>query len=175
MTIIMSLIVCVLLSQNLRAVNNETLKIYDILSSVEYNSSYPFTYKGINNAGDTVDVVISNGQEFLKKPANTRFWIRDYTTGIYWDSADVDFDLELGLYLAGNRSFSEGRQYILIIFKGELSIFKWPDLQAVVMINEVLTKLNYSSCDKMKIIDNILNDYPKRNMPTTIITQKVIK
>ena len=42
----MSLIVCVLLSQNLRAVNNETLKIYDILSSVEYNSSYPFTYKG---------------------------------------------------------------------------------------------------------------------------------
>ena len=43
------------------------------------------------------------------------------------------------------------------------------------MINEVLTKLNYSSCDKMKIIDNILNDYPKRNMPTTIITQKVIK
>ena len=109
------------------------------------------------------------------KPANTRFWIRDYTTGIYWDSADVDFDLELGLYLAGNRSFSEGRQYILIIFKGELSIFKWPDLQAVVMINEVLTKLNYSSCDKMKIIDNILNDYPKRNMPTAIITQKVIK
>ena len=92
MKIIMSLIVCVLLSQNLRAVNNETLKIYDILSSVEYNSSYPFTYKGINNAGDTVDVVISNGQEFLKKPANTRFWIRDYTTGIYWDSADVDFD-----------------------------------------------------------------------------------
>ena len=44
MKIIMSLIVCVLLSQNLRAVNNETLKIYDILSSVEYNSSYPFTY-----------------------------------------------------------------------------------------------------------------------------------
>lgn len=42
----MSLIVCVLLSQNLRAVNNETLKIYDILSSIEYNSSYPFTYKG---------------------------------------------------------------------------------------------------------------------------------
>lgn len=35
MKIIMSLIVCVLLSQNLRAVNNETLKIYDILSAVD--------------------------------------------------------------------------------------------------------------------------------------------
>lgn len=175
MKIIVSLIFFVLFSQNLYAVTNETLEIYEILSSIEYKSSYPFTYKDINNAGDTVDVVLSNGQEFLEKPANTRFWIRDYTTGIYWNSADVDFDLELGLYLAGNRSFSEGQKYILIIFKGELSIFKWPDLQAVVMINEVLTKSNYSSCDKMEIIDNILNDYPRRGKRKTVIAQEVIK
>lgn len=142
----------------LAAATNETLQIYDIISSLEYKHSYPVTYKNVDQVtGDTTCVVFSDGSEFLATPRNQRFWIRDLKANKYWKKGDNNFDLNFGLYSASNRMFSHGRTYIIIIYKGDISVYDWGDSMAIASIDKILTELKYSSLDKLNILENVIN------------------
>lgn len=142
----------------LAAATNETIEIYDIVSSLEYELSYPLTYKDVDQVtGDTTCVVVSDGAEFLATPRNQRFWIRDLKTRKYWKKDDTNFDLNFGLYSASNRLISHGKTYIIIIYKGLMTVYDWNDSMALASINKILTELKYAPLAKLNILENVLN------------------
>lgn len=137
------------------SITKETQEVYDSISLLELRNSYPFSLQSINENGDTIETVISNEKDFLNTPAFYRFWICDLITGKYWKNADMEFDFDFGLYSATNRSFSHGKTYILILFKGHLSVYDWNNSMAIMEINERLTDLKYNDKDRLRILDNI--------------------
>ena len=99
------------------AMTKETQEIFDSISAIEYESSYPFVYKSIDEeTGTEIEIVVSDGSDFLSRPVDKRFWIYDYKTGKYWKKADKDFDLNFGLYYLNFH-------YLLILFYFDLIVF----------------------------------------------------
>ena len=140
------------------AATKETLEIFDIISSLEYSHTYPLTYKDVEPVtGDTTCLIISDGAEFLATPQNQRFWIRDLKTGKYWKKDNHDFDLNFGLFSACNRRISHGRTYIIVIYKGVITVYDWHDSMVFVSIDKILKELKYSPLDRLKTLENVLN------------------
>ena len=156
------------------AMTKETQEIFDSISAIEYESSYPFVYKSIDEeTGTEIETVVSDGSDFLSRPVDKRFWIYDYKTGKYWKKADIDFDLNFGLYSAVNRSFSHGRAYIIVIYRGLLSIYNYDDNVALSMIDKILTECNSGSRKKIKVIERIL-ERRRNKRKSKALMQKVI-
>ena len=89
--------------------------------------------------------------------AGFSFWIRDLKTGKYWKKDNHDFDLNFGLYSACNRRISHGRTYIIVIYKGVITVYDWHDSMVFVSIDKILKELKYSPLDRLKTLENVLN------------------
>lgn len=170
------LIFTVVCNLYLEAATNETLEIFDSISSLEYKRFYPFTYKDVDPVtGDTTYLVISDGTEFLAAPRNQRFWICDLKTGKYWKEDNHDFDLNFGIYSASNRRISHGTTYIIIIYKGFLTVYNWYDSMAIASIDKILTELKYSPLEKLNILENVLKAKVSSHIFGTPFIQKKIQ
>lgn len=52
---------------------------------------------------------------------------------------------------------SHGKTYIIIIYKGLITVYDWNDSMALATINKILTELKYSPLAKLNILENVLN------------------
>ena len=123
-------------------------------SVIELNGIHTFEYFSLYHA---TKVAINIGLGALSAYTYQRFWIRDLKTGKYWKKDNHDFDLNFGLYSACNRRISHGRTYIIVIYKGVITVYDWHDSMVFVSIDKILKELKYSPLDRLKTLENVLN------------------